>query len=102
MTPTRIAITVLGLCWCMQPSSAGAADGRRRAILVGVNQYDHPKLRPLRYSVNDVVALGPFLRQAGYEVTLLTDEEGREQADRRPTPRHNRTRDPAPTKQSLR
>jgi TPR repeat protein len=86
----------------VQPGPAVAADGRRRAILVGVNQYDHPKLRPLRYSVNDVVALGPFLRQEGYEVTLLTDEEGRKQADRRPTLGNIRTRVRAAIKQSRR
>ena len=62
-----------------------ANDGQRRAILVGVNQYDHQKFKSLRYSVNDVTAPAPFLRQAGYDVELLTDDEAMKDPERRPT-----------------
>ena len=78
MFNTRITVTAIAVLIGFHPASATAAgSGRQRAILVGVNEYDHAKLKPLRYSVSDVTALAPLLRQAGYEIDLLTDDEGR-------------------------
>ncbi|MGO9471487.1 MAG: caspase family protein [Isosphaeraceae bacterium] len=86
MFNTRITVTAIAVLIGFHPASATAAgSGRQRAILVGVNEYDHAKLKPLRYSVSDVTALAPLLRQAGYEIDLLTDDEGRKGASRRPT-----------------
>ncbi len=55
---------------------------KRYAVLVGINQYEHPRLTPLRYAVNDVTELADLLDKAGYEVALLTD---RSVGDRKPT-----------------
>jgi formylglycine-generating enzyme required for sulfatase activity len=52
---------------------AQPAKGRKYALLVGVKDYDHHKLAPLRYTENDVVELAKLLRPAGYDVTLLSD-----------------------------
>jgi hypothetical protein len=86
MRTSRVVIAFLGTLLAMPiDGTAGASDGQRRAILVGVNQYDHQKFKSLRYSVNDVTALAPFLRQAGYDVELLTDDEAVKDPERRPT-----------------
>jgi uncharacterized caspase-like protein len=47
--------------------------GKRYTVLVGINQYEHEKLRPLQYAENDAVELANLPKQAGYEVDLLTD-----------------------------
>ena len=44
----------------------------RYAVLVGVNEYDHPKLPALKYAENDVTDLGGVLKNSGYAVTLMT------------------------------
>jgi hypothetical protein len=71
-----------------EPAPAGA--GKRYALLVGVKDYDHDRLRPLAYTEYDVVELAGVLRPAGYEVVLLTDAEGAARGDRRPTGRNIR------------
>jgi formylglycine-generating enzyme required for sulfatase activity len=45
---------------------------RKFALLVGVNEYQHERLRPLGYAEADVQALAKVLKPAGYRVTLLT------------------------------
>src|ERR1700722_12573752 len=45
---------------------------QRFALLVGVNEYDHNKLKSLRFAENDVSALAVVLTSAQYQVTLLT------------------------------
>jgi S1-C subfamily serine protease len=50
--------------------------GKRYAVLVGINRYEHPNLVALRYAENDVAELADVLRGAGYEVTLLTGSAG--------------------------
>ncbi len=45
---------------------------QRFALLVGVNEYDHNKLKALRFAENDVSALAVVLKSAQYQVTLLT------------------------------
>ena len=62
-------------------SACEAAEGKRYAVLVGVENYRHPKLReptPLKYSVDDAASLGAVLKECGYEVTLMTDDTGKE------------------------
>lgn len=47
------------------------------AVLIGVENYAHPKLSKLNYSVDDVTALAEVLKGTGYQVTLLTDDTGK-------------------------
>jgi formylglycine-generating enzyme required for sulfatase activity len=55
------------------PSALGQAKGGKKyALLIGINQYKHESLRPLSCSEADVKDLGDLLREAGYEVTVLT------------------------------
>lgn len=54
----------------------GAEEGKKYALLVGVKEYDHFKLSPLKYTENDVTELAQLLRPAGFDVSLLTDSEG--------------------------
>jgi WD40 repeat protein len=55
---------------------------RRHALLIGVNQYDHPRITRLKYAVNDVRQLERVLGAYGYEVQTLEDGQD---ASRRPT-----------------
>jgi formylglycine-generating enzyme required for sulfatase activity len=54
---------------------AQAPSGKKYAGLIGINRYEHPKLKPLTYAEADVNALASVLRKAGYEVTVLTRAE---------------------------
>jgi hypothetical protein len=58
---------------------------RRIAVLVGVKAYNHAELPDLEFTERDVTELGNLLRQAGYEVTLLTTTEGARDGRRKPT-----------------
>src|SRR5262249_3199401 len=64
---------------------AHAEEGRQDALLVGVKDDDHFKLCPLQYTENDVTELAQLLRPAGFDVTLLTDSEGKKDKGRKPT-----------------
>src|SRR5207249_11944496 len=69
-------------------SSPPIAAADQYALLVGVNEYQHAKLRdpsPLKYSMNDVTELNDVLRGAGYTVTLLTDATGKKDKQAAPT-----------------
>jgi WD40 repeat protein len=46
---------------------------KRYALLVGIDQYDDPTLRPLSYCVRDVTTLASTLAGRGYQVQTLTD-----------------------------
>jgi formylglycine-generating enzyme required for sulfatase activity len=62
------------------------SNGKRYALLVGVREYDHAKLPPLKYTENDVEELARVLKQAGYhEVFLLTTTRGEKTAASKPT-----------------
>jgi uncharacterized caspase-like protein len=50
--------------------------GKKYAIVVGINKYEHANLPPLKYAVSDASALGKELAKAGYEVIELTDSAG--------------------------
>jgi formylglycine-generating enzyme required for sulfatase activity len=45
---------------------------KRYAVLVGINRYEHDKLKPLQFAEADVKELKDVLTKADYEVTLLT------------------------------
>jgi len=59
--------------------------GKRYALLVGVKEYRHPKLQPLRYTENDVVQLSDLLRGASYDVVVLCDSTGARIKEHQPT-----------------
>ncbi len=64
-----MALTLLGLPLLLL---AQGPAGKRYALLVGINRYRNDRLRPLDYAEADASELAQLLRQAGYEVTLLT------------------------------
>jgi TPR repeat protein len=66
-------------------SSWAQDQGKRYAILAGVEQYEHSKLTLLEYAEDDVTELGDILTKAGYSVTLLSDAAGKTDANRLPT-----------------
>jgi formylglycine-generating enzyme required for sulfatase activity len=82
LPPVALAF-VLALPMAGQPDKA--KKGKKYAVLVGVNHYEHDKLPPLKYAENDVVALGAILAKHEYEVTLLTAADGAKKPDRLPT-----------------
>jgi len=53
-------------------TAAEQTTAQRFALLVGVNEYDHNKLKSLRFAENDVSALAVVLKSGQYQVTLLT------------------------------
>jgi formylglycine-generating enzyme required for sulfatase activity len=82
MGKSRLFVLAIGLL-CTQPALA-----KDYAVLVGVEDYAHPKLRepvPLKFSVDDVTELGEILGGSGYEVVLMTDDTGAKDASLQPT-----------------
>jgi TPR repeat protein len=69
-------VGVVLLCTC----AAGTAfaqpptSGKKYAVVVGINRYEHANLPPLRYAVADAAELGQQLAKVGYDVTALTDD----------------------------
>jgi formylglycine-generating enzyme required for sulfatase activity/uncharacterized caspase-like protein len=79
-----IAVLIAVFVPLTSDSALIAAEGKRYAVLVGVENYLHPKLRepaPLKYSVDDALSLAEVLKERGYVVTLMTDDTGK-QAER--------------------
>ena len=66
-----IVAIALGICLASM-AEAQPLRGKRRALIVGINDYQHGGLRDLKYAENDVLALQPLLERQGYEVALLT------------------------------
>src|SRR5436190_1679597 len=86
MTASLIGVCPLlaaGLVLAVTPPAAAA--GKKYAVLVGVQRYDHGKLEPLEFTENDVTKLAGLLGPAGYQVTLLTDTTGAKDATLAPT-----------------
>ena len=54
--------------------SAVHAQGRKYALLVGVETYDPTQLNPLRFAEDDVVAMGAALKNHGFDVVLMTSQ----------------------------
>lgn len=69
-----------------------AAEGRKVALVVGVEKYDGTGLRNLDYAEKDAADLADVLTKLGYEVTLLTRSEfkKRDQDDLLPTAKNVR------------
>lgn len=51
-----------------------SAQPKKHALLIGVNKYQHSKLVPLQYAVNDATELKSLLQRADYKVVLLTND----------------------------
>ncbi len=86
------AASCLALLIVLLPSGPALAEGRsgkRYAVLVGVNEYEHKAwLSPLKYTENDVEGLARLLTsKAGgfHHVRVLTATRGRTRAADRPT-----------------
>src|SRR5262245_23840201 len=72
------------VCLVLVVTAPANAEGKKYALLVGVKEYDHFKLAPLKYTENDVTELAQLLRPAGFDVTLLTDSEGKKDKGGKP------------------
>jgi uncharacterized protein len=71
-TLQRSFLTMIFLSASQIASAADQHSAQRFALLVGVNEYEHNKLKSLRFAENDVSALSLVLKSAQYQVTLLT------------------------------
>src|ERR1700722_14956011 len=65
---------------------------RKLAFLVGVKAYDHPELKKLEFTENDVDELARVLTDQGFKVTVLTTARGRSDAAAKPTAANIRER----------
>src|SRR5947209_1194350 len=68
-----VGLLLLGLSFT--PALSQNGEGKRSALLVGVNKYEHAKFPNLRFAENDAQAMAQLLRDNGYEVTLLTSAD---------------------------
>lgn len=57
--------------------AAPVAAQDRVALCIGVNKYDHARLKPLSFAENDATRFAASLRDAGYKVVLMTTAAGR-------------------------
>jgi len=78
----RVAVSLLAVLIGLAPAQA---EGRKRALLVGVKEYDHAGFPELKYTENDAEGLAAVLSEAGYEVVLLTTTRGKKDDRLRPT-----------------
>jgi formylglycine-generating enzyme required for sulfatase activity len=67
------------------PLAGQDAKPKKYGVLVGVNRYQHDKLPDLKYAENDVAALAGLLKDADYQVTLLTGAAGARDKKHEPT-----------------
>jgi TPR repeat protein len=70
ISPSLLGVLVVCIAtpWCW-------ADSKKYALLVGINQYDHPEtVPPLKYAENDVIAMGDLLKKHGFENVLMTGQ----------------------------
>jgi sulfatase modifying factor 1 len=82
-----LALVIFGLALALTSRERASAqkpavEGRRIALLIGVNKYDKRGFRDLEYAQRDVEELAAFLREADYETHLLT---GSASGDKRAT-----------------
>jgi formylglycine-generating enzyme required for sulfatase activity len=70
----------IGLIFLLVTACATAqeknAPEKKYCLLVGVENYEHKSLSDLKYSVDDVLALGNLLKAQGFDGRLLTDDTG--------------------------
>jgi hypothetical protein len=81
----RRAGVVASLLLALSAASSFVTAAERYALLVGINEYQHAKLTPLKYAVNDVTELADVLKKAEYQVTLLTGAAGKKDEKLAPT-----------------
>lgn len=76
----RVALVALGLVLFPISPSAAAPEGRKLAIVVGVNTYRaNSGLPRLKHAADDAASLGGTLREAGYTVVEMTHTVAREE-----------------------
>lgn len=54
------------------PSNAASFDGRKYAVIVGINDYIDESVKDLNYCVADAESMKEMLEEAGWRVSLLT------------------------------
>jgi hypothetical protein len=67
-----LAVAILAILSVTPLPALAQPAGKRFAVLVGVNEYNHPKLVRLKYAEADMQELADELRPSGYKITLLT------------------------------
>ncbi|MCC7420838.1 MAG: caspase family protein [Planctomycetaceae bacterium] len=74
---------IIGFLIALLSSPAGlpAAEGRKLALLVGVEQYDHSKLGLLDFCGDDVATLEAVLTKQGFRCVVLRNEKKDPQPD---------------------
>ena len=81
-------LAVLAGLSLLAPSAGAQEKGKKYAVVVGVNAYDHASLTPLEYAENDAEELGRLLAQpkAGFtKVRVLTTARGKKKPADAPT-----------------
>ena len=82
------SLPLLALLVLAVPGEAQQAKGKKYALLVGVTDYNHASLQPLKYTENDVEKMAKLLNQPGSgfaNVRLLTSTRGKKHAADAPT-----------------
>jgi Caspase domain/WD domain, G-beta repeat len=79
------ALALVGAGLLTGSLNAQEQPAKKRALLVGVKQYQHAALDALKYTENDAVELATVLRGAGFQVVLLCDSEGAKDVNKQPT-----------------
>jgi TPR repeat protein len=62
-----------------------AAEGKRYALLIGIQKYDNSKFEPLECAERDATDLAATLEAAGYTVSTLTESTGKKDKALEPT-----------------
>ncbi len=73
---TTVAILLSAAC-VAAPANAATGTGKKVALVVGIQQYDAPRLR-LGNSARDAEALGKLLKNIGFDVRMLLDPSEKE------------------------
>jgi hypothetical protein len=81
----RVGIIALVALFVLTVCPTAQAEGKRYAVVVGVNAYDHSSLSALEYAEADAVDLAALLESRGYTVRLLTGPAGRTDPNKAPT-----------------
>jgi len=66
-------------------SQTPTPDGKRHALLVGIDSYQSAALEDLHYAERDMTELRDVLAKTGFEVALLTNAEGKTDSNKAPT-----------------
>ena len=60
---------------CFSTLSSAFAEGKKWALLIGVEEYENPDISSLRFAVKDVLAVSKSLSRLGYQVYTMTSAE---------------------------